>query len=110
MPPGLAEAIGPVLAIFGIGTMILIGMKLRYSHLRQTRLDQGGQEEVGRLAEDVAALRDEMQLLRQDVSDVYERMEFAERLLARGQVEGRPPQADEGNAGIPHIQGGRPPR
>lgn len=95
MPPGLADAIGPVLAIFGIGTMILIGMKLRYSHLRQTRLDQGGREEIGRLAEDVAALRDEMQLLRQDVSDVYERIEFAERLLARGQPEGRPPQVGQ---------------
>ena len=110
MPPGLADAIGPVLAIFGIGTMILIGMKLRYSHLRQMRIDQGGREDVGRLAEDVAALRDEMQLLRQDVSEVYERIEFTERMLARGQVEGRLPQADEGSAGIPHVQGGRTPR
>jgi hypothetical protein len=110
MPPGLADAIGPVFAIVGIGTMVLIGMKLRYTHLRQTRLDQGGREEVGRLADDVAALRDEMQLLRQDVSEVYERIEFTERMLARGQVEGRLPQADEGNGGIPHAQSGRPPR
>ena len=97
MPPGLADAIGPVLAVLGIGTMILIGMKLRYSHLQQTRLDRGGREEVGRLAEDVAALRDEMQILRQDVSEVYERIEFAERLLARGQAEGRLLPADEGS-------------
>ena len=95
MPPDLVAAIGPLLVVFGVGTMILIGMKLRYSHLRQTRLDQGGREEVGRLAEDVAALRDEMQLLRQDVSEVYERVEFAERWLARGQAEGKPSPADE---------------
>lgn len=95
MPPDLVDAIGPVLAILGIGTMILIGMKLRYSHLRQTRLDQGGREEATRLAEDVAALRDEMQMLRQDVSEVYERIEFTERMLARGQTEGKLGSADE---------------
>lgn len=87
MPPEIAEAIGPVLAILGVGSMILIGMKLRYSHLRDTRLGQGGREEIGHLTEDVAALRDEVRLLRQDFAEMYERIEFAERLLTRGQVE-----------------------
>jgi len=32
MDPILAETIAPFLAIFGIGTMVLIGMKLRYNH------------------------------------------------------------------------------
>ncbi|MDH3290932.1 MAG: hypothetical protein OEO20_13285 [Gemmatimonadota bacterium] len=87
MPPGLAEAIGPVLAIFGVGSMILIGMKIRYTHLRQTRLGQGGQEEMEHLTEDVATLHDEVRLLRQDFAEMYERVEFAERLLTRGQAE-----------------------
>jgi hypothetical protein len=41
MPPELAESIGPVLAILGVGSMILVGMKLRYSHLRESRLGGG---------------------------------------------------------------------
>jgi hypothetical protein len=94
MPPGLADAIGPVFAILGIGSMVLIGMKLRYSHLRQMRLGQGGREDVGRLAEDVTAMRDELQLMRQDIGDLYERIEFAERLLARSEAEGRLPPAN----------------
>jgi hypothetical protein len=97
MPPDVIQVLAGAVAILGVGSMILIGMKLRYSHLQQTRLDRGGREEVGRLAEDVAALRDEMQILRQDVSEVYERIEFAERLLARGQAEGRLLPADEGS-------------
>ncbi len=93
MPPELAEAIGPVLAIFGIGSMILIGMKLRYDHLRQTRLGQSGQEEMTHLSEEIASLQDEVRLLRQDFAEMYERVEFAERLLTRGQPGGadRPP-------------------
>ncbi len=85
MPPELAEAVGPVLAILGVGSMILIGMKLRYTHLRETRLDRGGKKEMEQLTEDVAALRDEVRLLRQDCAEMYERIEFAERLLTRGQ-------------------------
>jgi len=85
MPPGLADAIGPVFAILGIGSMILIGMKIRYNHVRQTRFGQGAQEDVDRLAEDVATLHDEVRLLRQDFAELYERIEFAERLLTRGQ-------------------------
>lgn len=94
MPPEIAYVVGPVLAIFGVGTMVLIGMKLRYSHLRQTRLGQSGREDIEHLTDDVAALRDELQLLRQDVSDVFERIEFTERLLARGQAEGELPPTD----------------
>jgi hypothetical protein len=94
MPPDLVDNIVPLIAMLGVGSMILIGIKLRYNHLRQMRLDQGGRQETAHLAEDVAALRDEVQLLRQDYSEMYERVEFAERLLARGQTEGKLPPAD----------------
>ena len=95
MPPELAEAIGPVLAILGAGSMVLIGMKIRYNHLRQTRLGQGGQEEMERLTEDVATLRDEVRLLRQDSAEMYERIEFAERLLTQGRAEDADPPPGE---------------
>ncbi len=66
--------------------MILIGIKMRYTHLRQTRHGQIGQEELDRLAEDVERLRDEVRVLRDEFVDVYERLEFAERVLTRGKA------------------------
>jgi cell division protein FtsB len=92
VPPDVIDAIAPLIALFGLGTIVLVGLKLRYDHLRRTRLDQGSREEIARLAEDVAALRDDMQLLRRDVGEMYERIEFTERLLIRGKAdEGTPP-------------------
>jgi predicted nuclease with TOPRIM domain len=82
MPPELAESIGPVLAILGVGSMILVGMKLRYSQER--------------LVEAVTSLRDEVRMLREEFGELYERVEFAERLLTRGRADGElglPPEA-----------------
>jgi hypothetical protein len=93
MPPDLTDALAPLIALLAVGSMVLIGLKLRYDHIRQMRLDPGAREEGGRLAEDLAALRDEMRMLRQDFGEMYERVEFTERLLARGQAEGRLPPA-----------------
>jgi predicted nuclease with TOPRIM domain len=96
MPPELAESIGPVLAILGVGSMILVGMKLRYSHLRESRLGGGVKEERERLVEAVTSLRDEVRMLREEFGELYERVEFAERLLTRGRADGElglPPEA-----------------
>ena len=57
MDPAIAEILGPVTAILGLGTMILIGVKLRYSHKEKMRLGEGGSAETGRLGEDVAVGR-----------------------------------------------------
>jgi cell division protein FtsB len=94
MPPSVIDAIAPLIALFGVGTMILIGMKLRYSHVRHTRVERAGREEIAQLAEDVAALRDEIQVLRQDVTEMYERLEFTERVLAQGRPQDRLPPPD----------------
>jgi hypothetical protein len=88
MPPELAEAIGPVLAIIGVGSMVLIGMKLRYSHLRETRPGGGVKEEREQLIDAVTSLRDEVRTLREEFGELYERVEFAERLLTRGRANG----------------------
>ena len=88
MDPVIAEVLGPVTAILGVGTMILIGVKLRYSHKEKMRLGEGGSGVTERLGEDVAVLRDEVRLLREDFAEMYERLEFAERLLTRGRAEG----------------------
>ena len=87
MDPQLAEIVGPVLALLGFGGMILIGMKMRYTHLRQTRSGQIGQDEMDRLSEDVAGLRDDIRMLREEFVDLYERVEFTERVLAQGKAD-----------------------
>ncbi len=86
MDPSVADAIGPVVAILGVGSMILIGMKMRYTHLRHTRHSQVGQEDVERLTEDMARLRDEVRVLREEFVELFERVEFAERVLTRGKA------------------------
>lgn len=88
MDPAIAEILGPVTAILGLGTMILIGVKLRYSHKEKMRLGEGGSGVTERLGEDVAVLRDEVRLLREDFAEMYERLEFAERLLTKGRADG----------------------
>jgi len=87
MDPQLAEIFGPVLAILGMGSMILIGIKMRYTHLRHTRSGQVGQGEMDRLSDDVAGLRDDVRMLREELVDLYERVEFTERVLAQGKAD-----------------------
>ena len=88
MDPAIAESIGPVLAILGVGSMILIGVKLRFSHKEKMRLGEGGSAEAQRLEEEVATLRDEVHGMREGFAELYERVEFAERLLTKGRAEG----------------------
>jgi len=89
MDPQVLEIVGPVVAILGIGSMILIGIKMRYTHLRDTRHQQVGLEELERLAEDIERLRDEVRLLREESADMSERLEFTERVLSRGKAAER---------------------
>ena len=84
MEPGLAEIIIPFFAVMGVGTMVLVAMKLRYSHKARLAEQSGGGADVERLTAAVGDLFDEMQALREGVSDLNERMEFAERMLTRG--------------------------
>lgn len=82
MNPILAETLAPFLGIVSVAGAVLIGMKLRYNHLAKIR--QGGSaDEVQRLAEAVETLNDNMRLLRDEVVDLSERVDFAERMLPK---------------------------
>ncbi len=83
MLPELLEIVGPIVGLTTVGIMVLIGMKLRYSHLRDTRSGSIASQEVEHLAETVGDLRDEVRLLRQEYAGLNERVEFTERLLER---------------------------
>jgi len=88
MDPAIAESIGPVLVLLGVCGTILMGVKLRYSHKEKMRLGEGGAEDTQRLEEEVATLRDEIHGMREGFAELYERVEFAERLLIKGRAEG----------------------
>ncbi len=86
MPPEIIEAIGPVLAIISIGTMILVGMKMRLS--AKVQLQQGSKgEDVERLADAVDGLHEEVRILREEYGELHERMDFAERMLSSGKPQ-----------------------
>ena len=88
MPPHLIEALAPLLGIMTVGTMILIGMKMRLNARLHASAQQGredrGPEEMERLADAVDGLHEQVRLMRDEFTDLHERVDFAERLLSRG--------------------------
>ncbi len=84
MPPDLLQLAVPLIAMTCIGTMALIGMKMRWSAKIQLQKGAGG-EDVERLADAVEGLNDEMRAVREEVAELHERVDFAERLLSSGE-------------------------
>lgn len=84
MNPQLAEAIAPLIALFGLGGFTLLGLRMWIGYRTdRLRLGAGESEAVRELAEAVGQLRDEVSLTRQELTELHERVDFAERLLAR---------------------------
>ncbi len=75
----------PIIAVGGV--FILIGMKMRYSHFRNTQISGGAQQEVEQLADAMDNLSAEVELLRTEFLELNERMDFTERLLERPETE-----------------------
>ncbi len=84
MPPQIIEVIGPVMVLTTLGTIFLIGMKMRLS--ANVQLQEGSKsEDVERLADPVDGLHEEVRMLREEYVELHERMDFAERRLSTGQ-------------------------
>ncbi len=83
MPTELIEVIAPVMVLTTIGTIFLIGMKMRFNHKFRMRERPGG-EDTERLTEAVEQLHDEMRLMREEFADLDERVDFTERMLSQG--------------------------
>ena len=79
MPPDVLEFIAPVIVIISIGTFILIGMRMRYKY----RVPRQDPEELERITETVDAVVDQTRMLRDDVAELQERLDFHERLLTQ---------------------------
>jgi len=83
MPSEILEFIAPLTIITTIGTLFLIGMKMRLS--AKVQLQQGSKsEDVERLADVVDGLHEEVRMLREEYAELHERMDFAERMLSSG--------------------------
>jgi predicted nuclease with TOPRIM domain len=65
-----------------LGTFSLTGLRM-FLNYRVRRFSQSGGDETRRLEESVAGLRDEIYSLRNDLTDLHERVEFTERVLAQ---------------------------
>ena len=78
MDPAIIGVFIPIIALSG--GAILIGLKMHYRHLEDSRLGGAAQEDVEHLTEVVDNLRVEVELLN-------ERVEFTERLLERPKTE-----------------------
>ena len=83
MPPEVVEFVAPLMIVATVGTMILVGMKMRLS--AKVQLQQGSKsEDVERLADAVDGLHEEVRMLREESAELHERMDFAERMLSSG--------------------------
>ncbi len=97
------EDILAVVLLFGGGTLVLMSMSpigRAIAHRIKGGSLQQGDEAVRRLEETQNAVLDELDALRQEVTDVQERLDFAERLLARNREplqlgEGEVPPLDD---------------
>jgi hypothetical protein len=80
--PILALSI-PVLAIFFNGLQKTIRLRIEETQARAAAASP----------RDLQTLMDEVDRLREELAEVHERLDFTERMLARGQPDDRPPHA-----------------
>lgn len=83
MDPILADTLAPILALVAIGTFGLIGLKMYLTH-RARALHGPASPDTERLARELIDVRALIEAVRDDVGELYERVEFAERVLTKG--------------------------
>lgn len=83
MTPEVLEYLAPVVGIISIGTFILIGMRMRLTAKLRAQ-DQLPRAEVERLADAVEYLNDQVRTMGEDLAELSERVDYAERLLTTG--------------------------
>jgi len=87
-------ALIPIFALaIPLAAIVLFGLqKLARTRLEEARLRAGGLERGAEV--EITALRDEVAELRRELSEVQERMDFAERLLSQAREPERLPGRD----------------
>ena len=76
------EWIAPLIGISVLGTFFLTGFRMWLNRPHAKGLPPG---EVDRLVETVETLHEQVHQLRGEMTELHERMDFAERLLTKGE-------------------------
>jgi len=87
MEPNILEPIVAVIGMLSIGSLVLVGMKMRYTHKAQMLEQPKKSEDLERLADAMDAIYEQSRGLREDIGELQERLDFHERLLTKGKEE-----------------------
>lgn len=87
------DAVFAMVALFLLSGVSLVGLRMLLNYRIKRIQAQGGAERPRELEEGLAELREQMYLLRGDVTDIQERLDFTERVLTRGKDGEQRPQA-----------------
>ncbi len=83
MPVEIIEPIAALFGLLGMGTIGLFALKA-WLHAKAGRRSQISSEDVERLTEAIESLREQVHMVREEHSELFERVEFAERMLTKG--------------------------
>ena len=99
MSPDALEFIAPLIAVISLGGFGLIGLKMVFNYRiqKQTRLDPS---EVRQVLDSFDELHEQMTALRDEVGELHERVDFAERLLTQGSAEEPPPERERDSMSV----------
>ncbi len=84
MTPDAIEALAALTGMTSLGILVLVGIKMRFNHKLRMRETPTGENE--RLTEAVEQLQDEVRLMREEFTDLHERVDFTERILSEGRA------------------------
>ena len=93
MTPDAIEALAALAGMTSLGILVLVGIKMRFNHkLRMREMPTGENEH---LTEAVEQLQGEVRLMREEFTDLHERVDFTERILSEGRAREaiRPPKS-----------------
>lgn len=87
MDPGLA-----IVSIAGMVTGILIVGSIVWGVVQHSRIQSQAKASDTALSGEVAALREQVEVLQQQLADAHDRLEFTERVLAQGRIPDQLPR------------------
>ena len=83
----MPEEVAVLLAMLLLGGFTLTGLRMWLNYRTERLKAQAHAPDADRVLDAVDGLRDELTVLRQDILELSERVDFAERLLAREKEE-----------------------
>ena len=83
MDPHVIEILAPLVALLAMGAFGLIGMKI-WLRSKVERQQLAGRRDMERIEESLYSLHDNLQSLREQLGELHERVDFAERFLTQG--------------------------